>query len=201
MLSFETDPVDYLPFIDGEITDAERQAVEQLIRAEMPAETGPLHPMVGTIMPLSENRSLLMRDMAQFESEDVGGVVPDTFLLGGITMDRYTDFGPDDNVDYARMYTSLLYSILRERNAQMGVENANERAQAQKAAHERLAELEKAQKSVLVRKRANVEELKSARQAKQAQFQPVNGYLEQRWKDGIKHMVDLGIDKQLLLLG
>ncbi|KAM9919975.1 hypothetical protein OXX59_007551 [Metschnikowia pulcherrima] len=196
MLSFETDPVDYLPFIDGEITDAERQAVEQLIRAEMPAETGPLHPMVGTIMPLSENRSLLMRDMAQFESEDVGGVVPDTFLPGGITMDRYTDFGPDDDVDCARMYTSLSYSILRERNAQMGVENANERAQAQKAAHERLVELEKAQKSVLSRKRANVEELKSARQAKQAQFQPVNGYLEQRWKDGIKHMVDLGIDKQ-----
>ncbi|KAJ8143061.1 hypothetical protein OY671_003812 [Metschnikowia pulcherrima] len=196
MLSFETDPVDYLPFIDGEITDAERQAVEQLIRAEMPAETGPLHPMVGTIMPLSENRSLLMRDMAQFESEDVGGVVPDTFLPGGITMDRYTDFGPDDDVDYARMYTSLSYSILRERNAQMGVENANERAQAQKAVNERLAELEKAQKSVLSRKRANVEELKSARQTKQAQFQPVNGYLEQRWKDGIKHMVDLGIDKQ-----
>ncbi|KAM9905900.1 hypothetical protein OXX79_001878 [Metschnikowia pulcherrima] len=196
MLSFETDPVDYLPFIDGEITDAERQAVEQLIRAEMPAETGPLHPMVGTIMPLSENRSLLMRDMAQFESEDVGGVVPDTFLPGGITMDRYTDFGPDDDVDCARMYTSLSYSILRERNAQMGVENATERAQAQKAAHERLVELEKAQKSVLSRKRANVEELKSARHTKQAQFQPVNGYLEQRWKDGIKHMVDLGIDKQ-----
>ncbi|OBA23835.1 hypothetical protein METBIDRAFT_30224 [Metschnikowia bicuspidata var. bicuspidata NRRL YB-4993] len=195
MLSLDSDPLDYLPYIDGTITDTERQAVEQLIRAETPAEPGMLHSRLGELAPLSENRSLLMRDMERFELDYSDGLVPETFVSGGVSMDRYTDFGPDHDFSYDQMYTALLYSVLRDRNAQLAAEHSAERAHAQKEACESMRQVESLQRDLLVRKRERTEELNLAREAKQMQFQPVDGYLEQRWKDGIKGIVDTGIER------
>ncbi|GEQ66632.1 hypothetical protein JCM33374_g295 [Metschnikowia sp. JCM 33374] len=191
MISLESDPIDYLPY-------AERRAVEQLISEETPGELGALHPQVGGLVPLSENRSMLMRNLDRFELEEPNGTVPDTVLSGGVSMERYSDFGEvgDDQDGYvSRMYTALSYSILRDRNARMCTENAGERAHAQAVANERLRNLENSQKELLSKKRQRVDDINSARQAKQMQFQPVNGYLDQRWTDGIKNMVDIGIDR------
>lgn len=162
-----------------------------------------LHPLVGELAPLSENRSLLMRHVGAHELEDPNGEVPDTFFPAGIKMERYSDFingdmeddGDEENIDHDKMYTALLYSVLRERNAQLGVDNAEERARAASLMNENIQALDNSQRIALLRKRDRVDEINSQRQAKQVQFHPVQGYLEHRWKDGIKNLVDVGIEK------
>lgn len=136
-----------------------------------------------------------MRHVGQYEQDDPGETVPATFFPGGVSMERYSDFGEGDDFNVNRMYTSLLYGVLRDRNAQIAVDTATERAHAQAMTNEQLKEIALAQKSTILRKRESIDELNSTRQAKQTQFQPVDGYLQQRWKDGVKNIVDMGIER------
>lgn len=173
--------------MDPSVTPEELYAVEQLVQREL-AQLAPLgpHPQAG-LLPLStaSPRPLLLLDIERLEQEDEE--------RAGISMDRYTQFGDDPR----RMYTAVSYAVLRERNAALHAQNAADVVRAQQAYVELLAQLDLAYQQQLRRKRSRADELTEERKRRQGDFEPVAGYLEELWQEGIRNMVDMGLEAKI----
>lgn len=155
--------------IDGDISPADRAAVERLIQQEMPSHQ-PLHPMLPEL-PLPAMGLLVggadeQYWRAQFESQGQGPVP-----------------SPDPAVDVS-------YAILAHRNAASAVAHGPQIASLHENHQRNVEQLVTSHEAELQRKRAHADELTGAREAKQTQFQPVAGYLEQRWAEGVVSLVD-----------
>lgn len=174
--------------------------VELLIRNERANHaTTEEHPMVNQILPLRHSfDSSLMRDIGHYERENTsieepqGPILPQT-----ITMDRYTDFGTDNNLDYNRLYTTLSYSAMRERSASLMAQNQHHIENGQQAHLQTLTQLDQSYYQQAQRKRMRVENLNEIRKRRQQDFEPVNTYLEHRFEEGVTSMIDVGIERTL----
>lgn len=195
-------PYTNLPVIDDAVTAHELQAVELLIRNERATQvhnTTQEHPMVSQILPLRHSfDSSLMRDIEQYESENSpiqepqGHILPQT-----ITMDRYTEFGGDNDRDYDRVYTTLSYSAMRERSASLMAQNQHHLENSQQTHLQELELLAQSYYHQAERKRVRAEDLNEIRKKRQYDFEPVNTYLEHRFEEGVGSMIDVGIERTL----
>lgn len=159
-----------------------------------------MHPRAQELLPLPSHSTtpILIRDIERYEADEDDDEHIDEqrqILRPGISMDRYSDFGAGDNLRYTDMYTSLSYLILRERSSSIMAQNAPHLRQAQRTHLASLSELDRVYQDETSRKREMVEEINEDRKRRQADFEPVAAYLEQRWLDGIRSMVDLGIER------
>lgn len=181
--------------IDGDITPQERRAVELLIQNEAARNnTNQPHPLVDQILPLHySSNSSLMRDIERYELEN-GEEVGEGILEHTISMDRYTDFEGENGVDYNRVYTTLSYSIMRERSASLMSQNQQQLENMQRAHSSSLSELDNVYLAEVGRKRLRVDEINEIRKKRQLEFEPMNRYLEQRFDEGVNSMIDLGIE-------
>lgn len=139
-----------------------------------------------------------MQDIERYEDDeedDDHNDEPRQILRGGVSLDRYTEFGSGDDIRYSEMYTALSYSMLRERSSLLMAQNAPQLRENQRAHLASLSELDKVYQEEANLKRQRVDEINEERKRRQVEFEPVNGYLEQRWHDGIRSMVDLGIQR------
>lgn len=188
------------PVIDDAITVQELQVVELLIRNET-ANTTPTeeHHMVSQLLPLRHSfDSSLMRDIEQYETENPSTQEPPRHILPQtITMDRYTEFDRQEEHNYDRLYTTLSYSIMRERSASLMVQNQYHLENGQQAHLEALAQLDQSYYQQAERKRLRVEGLNEIRKKRQHDFEPVNTYLEHRFEEGVSSMIDVGIERAL----
>lgn len=200
--------------IDEPITEQERHNVEQLIRLELAnnengGDSNGLHPLVNEVIPLpNPNRStpspLLMQEIERYEQEEDTDdeQEPDRRLSNGIDLSRYSNFNDDglndnddDNINYNNLYSTLSYSMLHERNLTLMNENNEQLAQLEQNHLSQLSDLKEDQHEQLTRKRQQIEDINVIRKKRQVvDFKPVNDYLNDRWKDGIKSVVDLGIE-------
>lgn len=161
------------------------------------ASTG-LHPRVNELLPLSANsgNSALFQDIQKYEDDDDDDDhdIDDRILPQGISMDRYSDFGAEEDGN-THMYTALSYAMLRERSTSLMAQNAPHIQHAQRTHLAYLSELENVYQEEAARKRLRVDEINEERKRRQLEFEPVGSYLEQKWQDGIRLMVDLGIQR------
>ncbi|QEL59947.1 hypothetical protein SBP28_001968 [Candidozyma auris] len=181
--------LDSLPYIDHSITPQELRRVEQLVQNEVAhINTDEMHPA-----PLGERND--------------GGSISSEQHTQGIDMSRYTDFhddhdNDDDNdsdngehVNHDRMYTSLAYSVLRERNASIALQNEESISSIRNAHLESLSKMELSYRDQLTKKRQRVEEINMERKRRQLDFMPTNELQEQTWQEGVNSMVDMGLHK------
>ncbi|SGZ48307.1 CIC11C00000002778 [Sungouiella intermedia] len=157
-----------------------------------------MHPRVNELLPLSSNSgtSALLQDIQRFEDDDDEEDPNDERILPqGISMDRYTEFGTADDVNYPQMYTALSYSMLRERSTSLMTQNAPHLQHAQRTHLASMSELDNVYQREAAGKRLRVDEINNDRKRRQLEFEPVASYLEQRWQDGIRLMTDLGIQR------
>ncbi|ODV80667.1 uncharacterized protein CANTADRAFT_25111 [Suhomyces tanzawaensis NRRL Y-17324] len=135
-----------------------------------------------------------MHEIERYEEEDTEE--DDTRLMeAGIELGRYADFGDGTSTHYDRIYTTLSYSSLQERNLDLLTANYHDIAslhQHHLAQHERLRD---EYSSAARHKRAQVDDTNLRRKKRQlGDFKPADDYLAERWKDGIKSVVELGIE-------
>lgn len=153
------------------------------------------------ILPLSSHATtpILLHDIERYEADedddDSHNEDHRHILLPGISMDRYMDFGLGDDIRFNDMYTSLSYSTLRERSSSLMAQNAPHLRHTQRVHLASLSGLDRVYQEEVDRKRQRVDDINEERKRRQLEFEPVSGYLEQRWQDGIRSMVDLGIER------
>lgn len=150
---------------------------------------------------------MLLNEIERYEEENDGGDLHDgptpygTILNEGIDMSRYSEFtgeGDDeDSINYNRIYTSLSYSALHERNlAIASTESVTEDLVRIQQNHlNSTRNIENGLSAEVNKKRERLDEINGERKRRQVdEFEPVNDYLQERWKDGIKNVVELGIE-------
>lgn len=110
-------------------------------------------------------------------------------------MRRYTEFSSNgENASHNQLYTALSYAVLLERSVLVLGQNEDQLRILQQQHLAQLAQLEEDYDTALQRKRQQVDEVNSARKRRQADFGPVNDYLSERWREGIRSVVDLGVE-------
>jgi hypothetical protein len=158
--------------VDDSISAEERAHVERLVADEL-ASAGArgLHPMVAALSSLAR---LEVERVEEEEEEEQG-----------VDLARYTEFG-DDEVDYDRLSTTLLYAALQRRALEVASEAAPQTVAAGRA-HLALAEgAELELQRQVCAKRARIAELEDGRKRRQLAFAPARDRLQERWLDAIK---------------
>lgn len=139
-----------------------------------------------------------MNDVERFEAEyHSEDEYPQTIIGNPISLNRYTEFEHDGGTDFDAMYTALSYSILRERNSKNALDNLKELAEPEQMHHANLMDIKAELENACARKRQHIDDVEDARKKRQLDFQSVNDYLSQEWRDGITSMVDAGLEKRL----
>lgn len=203
-------------------TVEERAHVERLIREELagnPATAAsvsratspnsehsnpPLHPLVSQMLPLEPSHStpILLQDIERYEEEEPDDEEGDQqhSIVNGIDMSKYTEFADaNDEIHYDRLYTTLSHSMIQERN--LGIASSQQgNIVNQQAGHlQKIRKFHDDMASDLQSKRESVDEINHERKRRQiVDFKPVNDYLQRRWKDGLKNVVDLGIETAII---
>lgn len=160
--------------VDDSISAEEREHVERLVADEL-ASAGArgLHPMVA------------MSGLARVEMERVEMERVEEEDDEGVDLARYTEFG-DEEVDYDRLSTTILYAALQRRALEVASEAAPQTVAARRA-HVALAEGAELELQRQVRaKRARIAELEDARKRRQLAFAPARDRLLERWLDAVK---------------
>lgn len=190
--------------LDDSITQQEREHVQQLVQHELATiqretpnnrQNGPgLHPLVDQVVPLSARlspRPMLLQEIERLDEEDD----EPEHILEAVDLRRYADFSPNgDGASHSQLYTALSYAVLLERNALVLGQNEDQLTALQKQHLAQLAQLEDDYEIALSRKRQQAEDLNVARKKRQTDFGPVNDYLNDRWREGIRSVVDLGVE-------
>lgn len=195
IIGFE--PLDDLAYVDGGITVEERRNVETLINQEL-QQSGQttLHPRVDEILPLSHSgispSPMLHQEIERYEEEEE---VPENGeMIRGVDMSRYSEFD-NDGIQYDNLHTTLSYSLLQSRNLALHEQNHHQLAGLQNSHVEAVGELDEQYSEQLRQKRQRIDDVNVIRKKRQVvDFKPVNDYLNDRWKDGIKSVVDLGME-------
>ncbi|ABN66867.1 predicted protein [Scheffersomyces stipitis CBS 6054] len=176
----------------------------------------PLHPMVDQILPLPQPSALrlspsplLNQEIERYEQEqleefddDDETALPANVIHGGIDMNRYADFIKEGSsssggseVDRNNLYTTLSYAGLQERNLALLLNNNHELMRLHQQHLQELGNVKEDYTVNLNSKRQMVDEVNVIRKKRQVvNFKPVNDYLNEKWKEGIKSVVDLGIE-------
>lgn len=190
--------------------------MEQLVRNELEAQSGQgideIHPLVTQILPLNNNnegnlaRPLLMQEIERYEQEqDEDEDIDDNnggIIQNGIDMSKYSEFSTrsasgQEKIHYDNLYATLSYASLEKRNLSLLSQNEEQLRQLHEAHINDLTGIEQQYSEDLHKKRQSIEDINVLRKRRQVvDFKPVNDYLNDRWKDGIKSVVELGIEAQ-----
>lgn len=217
MVIINNEPIDHLPYIDDIVTPDERANVEQLVINELETQTNQsnnaLHPLVEQMLPLRVNnennmsKPLLIQEIERYEQEQDDEDIDETsakILQDGIDMSKYSEFtttnasGRED-IRYDNLYATLSYSLLQNRDLSLLSQNEQQLVQLQEHHISDLEMIEEEYRQDLSKKRQRIEEINVLRKRRQVvDFKPVNDYLNDRWKDGIKSVVELGIEAKRL---
>jgi hypothetical protein len=113
-----------------------------------------------------------------------------TSLKGGIDLSRYTDLQDGKSLKTQQTYVALGYTLSRQENLSlMGEFGKNQwligNDQLEKSLKELELELQEQKKAIEV--------VNNERKRKQLEAQPTLTYLESRWRDGIKGLVDVNL--------
>mmetsp|Transcript_1751 Transcript_1751/g.1901 ORF Transcript_1751/g.1901 Transcript_1751/m.1901 type:complete len:223 (-) Transcript_1751:705-1373(-) len=213
MVIINNEPIDHLPYIDDIVTSDERANVERLVINELETQTNQsnneLHPLVEQMLPLRDNnennmsKPLLIQEIERYEQEQDDEDIDETsakILQDGIDMSKYSEFtttnasGRED-IRYDNLYATLSYSLLQNRDLSLLSQNEQQLIQLQEHHISDLETIEEEYRQDLSKKRQRIEEINVLRKRRQVvDFKPVNDYLNDRWKDGIKSVVELGIE-------
>lgn len=200
--------------LDLDINDEVWQLVEESIRREMDsvvvAEDGmrPMHPRVDILLPLTVSnhcKPVLMEEIERYEREeeeasdisdddDGDDVSGNTIIRDGI---KYpTSFYNDkDEIDYDAIYTALSHSQLENRDLNLLAGTQTEIGICQDTYLAHLKELQGQLRALANRKRKETTELEYSRKKRQIEgYGPVETYLNQRWHDLIRSIVDMGAE-------
>lgn len=196
------------------MTAEERSNVEELVRNELSNQNNsanyPLHPLVEQMLPLTENneinhtRPALLHEIERYEEEQQHEADFDESNIGiienGIDMSRYSQFtakneSGKETILYDNMYSTLSYSLLQNRNLSLLSQNEDQIRNLQLQHLNNLTVIEEEYTNDLHQKRQRIDDVNTTRKRRQVEdFKPVNDYLNDRWKEGIKSVVDLGIE-------
>lgn len=182
-------------------------------------EGSPLHPLVDQILPLPSGprhlspSPMLTHEIERYEEEDDELDLDDEpkILHGGIDTSRYSEFvsapensnfdesikqsNSNDTINYNDIYTTLSYASLQERNLELVLRNYLDLSVNQQQHLQELTQMREDFSDNLNQKRRLVDQVNVVRKKRQlVDFKPVNDYLNERWRDGIKSVVDLGIE-------
>lgn len=125
---------------------------------------------------------LIQREMDQQRTAHLHPA-PQEPVLGGVDMSLYTQ---EDNVD-----TALLYAQLQERNLHLWQENQVALREIQNKYIAQLESMKDDMERDNSKKRALLEQVADDRKRRQIEeYAPETEYLKNRWKDGIKGVVD-----------
>lgn len=168
-----------------------------------------MHPLVEQMLPLRDNnennmsKPLLIQEIERYEQEQDDEDIDETsakILQDGIDMSKYSEFtttnasGRED-IRYDNLYATLSYSLLQNRDLSLLSQNEQQLIQLQEHHISDLETIEEEYRQDLSKKRQRIEEINVLRKRRQVvDFKPVNDYLNDRWKDGIKSVVELGIE-------
>lgn len=166
--------------IDEDVTDEERQNIEKLILEELSLiKLNEIHPKVKELYTLPQSHHLIA-DIGEEELTDPG------FSLGGIDLSDYSNLENTESLQKSLVFTSLRNKSLKL-SSQFGknqwllsndqFEHSNEQI-----------------KQELNSKKRKIDEINLDRKNMQLEAKPVIDYLEERWNQGIKNNVDIGVE-------
>lgn len=194
---------------DIPISNTERETVENLIRTELihdqryqqslNAHNNDLHPRLEELVPLPNTEttaspsSLSMQAIERYENENVEEN-EDVHIIEGVDMDRYLGFTDSSDEANVKYYESLYYAINESNNLSTMSQNIEEFANVNQQYLEQLDQIQNQLSSNLDKKRKNIEQVNILRKKRQNDFKPVNDYLNERWKDGLKSVIDLSVE-------
>lgn len=192
------------------IDEAERLVAAELNYTNEAGGQTNLHPMVEQLLPLSNNRvrPALLHEIERYEDEDDNEDMnmndydsihkqPRGIISGGIDLSRYAEFaGSDDNsINYNSMYATLSYAMIQDRNLDLLQQNESSLRSLQEHAISGVQNQCEEYLVNLTRKRKTIDDINSERKRKQESgFKPVNDYLNERWKEGLKSAVDMSVE-------
>lgn len=188
MVSINYEPLEHLPYFEESITPEERSQVEQLIQIELSQQYGNrdiLHPHVETVLPIPQLSNRLLD--TKFDEDD--DMDEDEEVLG-IDMLRYQDTTTNN------LYTTLSYSILQQRNDAL-VKDKQYTASYQQHM-ENLLKLSNTTEASIGNKRQALEQLNGERKRMHDKQEGLNCYLKEQWKEGLRGVVDLGVEVKRL---
>lgn len=164
-----------------DISPEERRQVEELVRNEVRAtNVNGLHPQVEGLS-LATQPSVLLQELENFDDDD------DDVHIGGIDVERY------HHEEYVS--TALAYESLHDRNISILEQNAELLRAAQTSHLEELAQLGGQYKEEVERKRGLVDGVNEQRRKRQVvDHQPVEEYLESRWRQGLRLVVAMSAE-------
>lgn len=105
-------------------------------------------------------------------------------------MDRYSDI-----YDRQHAETAVSYAYLRHRAVSLGAHHQYIHQNQRERHSESLLATEALVADEVDRKRRNTHEIEEQRKKQQLDFAPVEDYLEQQWQNGVKSMVDVGLER------
>lgn len=168
-----------------------------------------LHPLVDQMLPLRDDnernlsRPLLMQEIERYEQEQDDEDIDESnarIIQDGIDMRKYSEFtstneSGGEDIRHDNLYATLSYSSLQNRNLSLLSQNEEQLEGLQEHHLKDLETIEDEYRQDLKKKRQRIEELNVYRKRRQVvDFKPVNDYLNDRWKDGLKSVVELGIE-------
>ncbi|ODV97355.1 hypothetical protein PACTADRAFT_49084 [Pachysolen tannophilus NRRL Y-2460] len=179
---------DSLVYIDDEITQQEREEVNKLVTQELASFD------VNKLYPSLENRYeiLLVRKnkVEPLKKKNDEIIIPS---IGGIDLTRYNNLTTESNeLDYAKLYTSLAHSMLRQRS--LTISNFNNDIIVKNKwllYNNQLSCYNSILKKELNKKRKAIDDINEQRKKLQLNYKPLDEYLQNKWREEIKACVDV----------
>lgn len=180
------------PDLDGDITALERSDAEMLISQELAAQPS---PKPNELPPSPSFQLLLMQDIKQHEDACARGAEEPSSIVGlVIDILRYNE-ALLEPADLNAVYTSLSYAILRDRSSKLQLQNVGGLAAVGSLLNASMARVVEIQKAEISRKQAALEQVQSLRALKQLRYAPVESHLSERWKNGVRFLVDASLQE------
>lgn len=190
--------VDYLPYIDDEITELEKEIAESLVQEEFSKLDKNIlnstHKRVSQICTYQDktskyNSSLLLQasEDDKFKSEIENGEG-----IGGIDLTMYSKVFNDDGTLNEELYNiTLNCTLMRQRSLEIlqkygknqylifndNLDNSN-----------KLLEIE------IDKKRKQIDEINQERKRICTDFKPMNDYLKDKWKDSLNNLITTSVE-------
>lgn len=175
--------------IDIPINDEEKAKVEELIRQEVSNYDREVqHPGVDELVPLTENRhsSLLNSEIQRYEEEEEVGDKTSNMILSSTITDKETNKQDE--------YLNLFYALNENSNLSMLLGNVKNLSDLNERHLNYLDNMEAGLSQSLDKKRKQLDDTNLQRKKQQTDFKPVNDYLQEKWKQEVKSMVDINIE-------
>lgn len=166
--------------IDEDVTEEDRHNIEKLILEELSTTNlGKIHPKVDELYPLRDPHPLI----SKFTDEQLND--PE-FSLGGVDLSDYSNLDNPESLQKSLVFTSLRNKSLRL---------ASKFGKNQWLLSNDLFEESNNQiREELNYKKRKIDEVNLERKTIQLEAKPVIDYLEERWNQGIKSNVDIGVE-------